>query len=232
MTVPTVRTQDYHVFLAPVAGPGAPRRGAETARADQKAHAVLIVCGPDRTGLVAATADWLAQHNATIQASYASRLEDTHGAQYRFAAPKRDLEVITRSCRRRVPALLRRKAVASGSPGEPAERFELKAVAPADPRALADLAQIFADHRIDIVTHACREFSVPGRQGARSISSGSELIAVNMKVDVPRRAAPEVLACICSRITSLVRRGWDVSFQDRGPGSDQQYQSSVFGSVN
>jgi glycine cleavage system regulatory protein len=193
---------------------------------------VLVVCGPDRAGLVAATADWLAQHNATIQASYASRLEETHGAQYRFLARQGDLDAIARGCRRKVPALLRRKAVASGPPGEPAQRFELKAVAPARPHALADLAQIFADHRLNIVTHASRRFSAPSDQGLPSKSASEKLVAVNMKVDVPRRAAREVLPGVYSRIASLVRRGWEVCFEDRARGTAGYRRSSAHESVN
>jgi glycine cleavage system regulatory protein len=209
----------YHVLLAPCDGsePGTAAAGADA----DSVWGILFASGPEAVGLVTTAAGWLADRGANIEASYASRLINTHAGQYRFRTNRCGWDAVMFDWPQAAVALARCRLHAGGvRPDELVLRHELDLIAGQDrPGILAEVTRIFADLRINIVTHASRRFSVNGPMAVpRGQGTGrcAELFTVNMKVDIPRRYVSRALPEIMSQLAALeASRGWDISFGER-----------------
>jgi glycine cleavage system regulatory protein len=169
--------------------------------------AVLSTISPDRVGVVAAVTRFLAEHNANVEASHATRLAGFYGAQFLVSAAPGDMERIEREYRDSLKEFSPALCPARGAPVEPRDAAEtsgvpctLTVLAYDRKGIIAETAGALAKLGISIVTLAADKY--------RAAESGAPLFRAEMQVRVPTPRDRDALAAALAELET--RHGWHV----------------------
>jgi glycine cleavage system regulatory protein len=169
--------------------------------------AVLSTISPDRVGVVAAVTRFLAEHNANVEASHATRLAGFYGAQFLIAAAPGDMERIEREYRDTLKEFSPALCPVTGASVEPRETRETTAapytltVLAYDRKGIiAETAGVLAKLGISIVTLAADKY--------RAAESGAPLFRAEMQVRIPTRQDVDTLSAALAELET--RHGWHV----------------------
>ena len=179
------------------------------AEARDSIFAVLSTISPDRVGVVAAVTRFLAEHNANVEASHATRLAGFYGAQFLVSAAPRDLEGIEQNYRDALkefsPALCR----VTGAPVEPRDArdaastpYTLTVLAYDRKGIIAETAGLLAKLGISIITLTADKY--------RAAETGLPLFFAEMQVRIPATGNLDTLSAALAELER--RQGWDVEF--------------------
>jgi glycine cleavage system regulatory protein len=189
--------------------------------------AVLSTISPDRVGVVAAVTRFLAEHNANVEASHATRLAGFYGAQFLVSAASHDLEGIEQTYRDALrefsPALCR----VTGAVVEPRDSrdpasapYTLTVLAYDRKGIIAETAGLLAKLGISIVTLSADKY--------RAAETGVPLFFAEMQVRIPAGGSPDALSAALAELER--RHGWDVELQTQArPGEGAHRPTSAGG---
>jgi glycine cleavage system regulatory protein len=169
--------------------------------------AVLSTISPDRVGVVAAVTRFLAEHNANVEASHATRLAGFYGAQFLVSAAPVDMDRIERNYRDGLKEFSPALCPVAAAPAEPREGGETAAVpytltvlAYDRKGIIAETSGVLASLGISIVTLAADKY--------RAAESGAPLFRAEMQVRVP---TPRDLDALSAALAGLeTRHGWQM----------------------
>jgi glycine cleavage system regulatory protein len=177
------------------------------ADAQDAVFAVLSTISPDRVGVVAAVTRFLAEHNANVEASHATRLAGFYGAQFLLSAAPADMERIEREYRDGLKEFSPALCPVTGAPVQPrdagettATPYTLTVLAYDRKGIIAETSGVLASLGISIVTLAADKY--------RAAESGAPLFRAEMQVRVP---TPRDLDALSAALAELeTRHGWQV----------------------
>jgi glycine cleavage system regulatory protein len=176
--------------------------------------AVLSTISPDRVGVVAAVTRFLADHNANVEASHATRLAGFYGAQFLVSAAPGDMERIEREYRDSLREFSPALCPVSGASVEPADArgttatpYTLTVLAYDRKGIIAETAGVLAKLGISIVTLAADKY--------RAAESGAPLFRAEMQVRIPTRQDVDALSAALAELET--RHGWHVDLAPQAP---------------
>ena len=176
--------------------------------------AVLSTISPDRVGVVAAVTRFLAEHNANVEASHATRLAGFYGAQFLISAAPDDMERIEKEYRDSLKEFGPALCPVAGAPAEPRDATEtagtpytVTVLAYDRKGIIAETAGVLARLGISIVTLAADKY--------RAAESGAPLFRAEMQVRLP---TPRDLEALSTAVAELeTRYGWHVDLTPGAP---------------
>ncbi len=166
-----------------------------------KVYGCVSVLAPDRPGIVLGLTKRFSQHNANIDMSYGTRLENIHNSVFRISGARQEMDQLFQEIRR--PRC--EQLSPGGNDSGRAFVYTLRIKAPDRIGILRDVCEILFGHDINIKTLANKKFKKQGKRTTRIL----------MELEIPQETIPE-LATVMDQICSWEEKeGWEVDFQEQ-----------------